>query len=270
MLKKFVLAISLFIIATLFCVSQSNGLVMGPARFEASLPPGEIADCDYYVQNDTDHVVHIIVEPENWFKDIYKYGKLDIKDWIEFDSYEFDLKPKEIKKLRLRIKVPVDVKGELVAQIFFTSTVMDEKGEPIKDIKARVGGVLYVAIKGTEIMDAEIKEIAVLKESSEGIENFKAQISVNNKGNVHIRPEGKIFIEDESGKIIKTLVLKAGSPTLPKQQVEYHASWDNADIKEGVYKIFAIIRYGKDINLEKTTKLIKRLKIDKDGKALII
>lgn len=199
-MSKLNIALTICLMITLFFGGESYGLVMGPARFEVSLPPGEIAEGDYYVQNDTDQDAHIVVEPENWFKEAYDYGKLEIKDWVEFDIYEFDLKPKEIKKLRLRIKVPKDVKGELVSQIFFTSSVLTEDGKPSESIKARVGAVLYVAIKGTEIVDAEISNIAISKEYREDKKVIKVEASVNNKGNVHIRPTGKVTVEDKVGK----------------------------------------------------------------------
>jgi hypothetical protein len=267
---KRTIIIAAILAAALFFAAQSYALVMGPARLEVSLPPGEIAEGDYYVQNDTDQPAHIVVEPENWFKEAYDYGKLEIKDWVEFDIYEFDLKPKEIKKLRLRIKVPKDVKGELVSQIFFTSSVLTEDGKPSEGIKARVGGVLYVAIKGTEIVDAEIKSIAVSKESNEKAkEKLKIEISVNNKGNAHIRPTGRVAIDDKDGKRLIELEIESGKPALPGQEIAYSASWDDPRLKSGEYKASAAINYGKELGTEKTAALEKVFEIGKDGKVMV-
>lgn len=263
-----IISVIIFIVVC-FCAGESCGLVMGPARFEVSLPPGEIAEGDYYVQNDTDQSAHIVVEPENWFKEAYDYGKLDIKDWIELDTYEFDLKPKEIKKLRLRIKVPTDVNGELVAQIFFTSSVLREDGQPAEGIKARVGGVLYVAIKGTEVVDAEIKNISISKQFGEDSEKLKFETSVKNKGNVHIRPTGKVAIEDKAGKKLVELDLVAGKPALPAQEIGYDALWDKPELKTGSYKVSVTINYGKELNMEKTSVFKKAFEVDKDGKVVV-
>lgn len=261
-------ALTICLMIMLFIVGESHGLVMGPARFEVSLPPGEIADADYYVQNDTDQPAHIVVEPENWFEDVYKYGKLEIKDWIEFDSYEFDLKPKEIKKLRLRIKVPTDIKGELVAQIFFTSAVLEESGKPAERIKARVGSILYVAIKGTEIVDAEINNIAISEEYKEDERVIKVGVSVKNKGNVHIRPTGKAAIEDKAGKKLIELDVESGKPALPGQEIAYNALWNNPELKSGEYKVSVTINYGKELGMEKTMVSEKIFEISKDGKVM--
>lgn len=268
MLKKIILAI-IILPGILFCTHESFGLVMGPARFEVSLPPGEIAEGDYYVQNDTNESAHIVVEPENWFKEAYDYGKLDIKDWVEFDAYEFDLKPKEIKKLRLRIKVPTDVRGELVSQIFFTSVILREDGQPAEGIKARIGAVLYVAIKGTEIVDAEITDIAISKESNEGKEILKVEVNIKNGGNVHIRPGGLVAIEDKTGKKLIELALISDKPALPAQEIGYYALWDKPELKAGTYKVSITISYGKELNMEKTIALEKVFEMDKDGKVTV-
>ena len=261
--------IAIVFVAAFLCVAQGYGLVVGPARLEVSLPPSEIAEGDYYVQNDTEQNAHIVVEPENWFKEAYDYGKLEIKDWVEFDTYEFDLKPKEIKKLRLRIKVPKDVKGELVAQIFFTSSVLTEDGKPSEGIKARVGGVLYVAIKGTEIIDAEIKNISVSKQVEEGKEKLKFESSVNNKGNVHIRPTGKVTIGDKAGSKLIELDLESGKPALPGQEIVYNALWNDPRLKPGEYKVSVRVNYGKESGMEKTASLEKVFEVSEDGKVMV-
>lgn len=268
-MNKSSIALTICLMITLFFSGESYGLVMGPARFEVSLPPGEIAEGDYYVQNDTEQSAHIVVEPENWFKEAYDYGKLEIKDWVEFDTYEFDLKPKEIKKLRLRIKVPKDVKGELVSQIFFTSNVLREDGQPVEGIKARVGAVLYVAIKGTEVVDAEIKNVSISKQAEEGKEKLKFEVSVNNKGNVHIRPAGKAAIEDVAGKKIIELDIESGKPALPGQEMVYNALWDNPELKSGEYKVLITINYGKELGMEKRAALEKIFEVSKDGKVMV-
>lgn len=268
-MNKSVIITASVLAAIFFCASPSYSLIMGPARFEVSLPPGEIAEGDYYVQNDTDQPAHIIVEPENWFVEAYDYGKLDIKDWVEFDTYGFDLKPKEIKKLRLRIKVPNDVKGELVAQIFFTSTVLKEDGQPVEGIKARVGAVLYVAIKGTEIVGADIANITISKDPGEDSERLKMEISVKNRGNVHIRPAGKVTIQDISGKKLVELDLASGQPVLPNQESGYYALWDKPELKAGIYKASVVINYGKELNMEKSISSEKVFKVDKDGKVTV-
>lgn len=267
-MKKGLIIITVFMVA-FFCTELSYCLTMGPARLEVSLPAGELAEGDYYVQNDTDQDAHILVEPENWFEDVYNYKNINIKDWVEFDTYEFDLKPKEIKKLKLRIKVPKDVKGELVAQIFFTSTALGEDGKPVEGIKARVGSVLYLSIKGTEVVDAEIKNISISKVAEEGKQFIKVSANVKNKGNIHIRPSGKVAIYNEAGEKVTELDLNYGAPTLPGEEKEYDALWEESKTKKGLYKVSVTINYGKELNMDKTLILDNTFEIGVDGKVMV-
>lgn len=263
--KRGIASIIIFVVA-LFCAAESYGLVMGPAKFETRLPPNEIAEGDYYVQNDTDKDAHVVVEPENWFKEAYDYGKLDIKDWVTFNTYEFDLKPKEIKKLRIKITVPINVKGELVAQIFFTSAVPREKGQPSPGtIHARLGAVLYVAIKGTERVDAEITSMAVSTIAEDGKNILKVDATLMNNGNVHLRPIGSLIITDEKGTKVAGGDMVTGSPVLPHQDYIFSASLDKPELKAGKYKVSVTMEYGKLYEMKKDASLEKEMQVDASG-----
>jgi len=256
---------TLIVLSSIFLYSQTSlALTIGPSRFEVTLPPGEIAVTDYFVQNETEKPVHVTVEPENWFKDAYAYEDLVIEDWLKLDTYEFSLEPKEIKKIKLTIIVPTDIKGEIVAQIFFTSGVLTEEGQPA-GVRARLGAVLYVAIEGTEKINASIESITISKVTEQGEEKTKIALQVRNKGNVHIRPKGKILIENRKKEKIDELELLSGRATLPGQYHTYYAYWKEPKLKNGSYKIHATIDYGEIFNVDKTATKKKSFKVNKKG-----
>ena len=266
MFKKVILA--LIIVPALFYFYEPvYGITIGPSRFEVSLPPGEIAGADYYVQNETDRPVHVVVEPENWLKDTYNYESLAIEDWLGLDIYEFDLEPKEIKKLKLTITVPADRTGELVAQIFFTSAVRSETGEAT-GVRSRLGAILYVAVKGTEIVDAGIENINVSKVIENDKEKLKIEINVRNKGNVHLRPTGQVLIKDGKGEMLAELELLSGRATLPNKYQEYDAFLEEPGLKKGKYNVTATINYGKMFDMEKTATLNKSFSINENREVI--
>lgn len=266
------------VVAMFIYAQTAHALTIGPSRFEVSLPPGEVAGADYYVQNETDKPAHISVEPENWFKDAYSYNGLAIEDWISLDSYEFDLEPKEIKKLKLTITVPKDRTDELVAQIFFTSTVGKAEGEAGpggSGVRARLGAVLYVAIKGAEKVEAEIRNIDITKVTEDGEKKLKIGVTVRNKGNVHLRPAGKVLIETKKGEKIAELDLKSGKAVLPGQEQAYYAAWNESKPGKGKYRASATVDYGKIFAYEKPLDLGKRIdskrafEINKEGEVVL-
>jgi len=246
----------------------AGAITIGPSRFEVMLPPGEIAVTEYYVQNETEAAIHVEIEPENWFKDAYNYGELKIEDWLTFDTYEFDLEPKEIKKIKTTITVPKDRKGELVAQIFFTSSPAGANAQS-GGVRARLGGVLYVALLGTEVVDGEIRAVSFERSKAEGNEILKINIRVKNNGNVHLRPTGKVSIKDAKSVELVKLEMLSGRACLPRQQFTYSANWEKPELKKGTYKVEASIKYGKIFSAEKTASLEKKFRVDKNGEITI-
>ena len=258
MIKKMTIAIA---ILAIFAAS-ARAITIGPSRFEVSLPAGEVAGADYYVQNETEEAFHVVVEPENWLKEAYFYGDLAIEDWVTFDTYEFDLQPKEIKKLRLTIKVPTDVKGELVAQIFFTSVTGRAEGAEAGGVRARIGAVLYVAVKGTEVVDANVRNITVGREKVNDEEKIKIGVNVRNNGNIHLRPTGTVLVKDSKEQQVAELKLMSGLSVLPRKERTYYAYWNEPEPKEGSYKVTATVDYGKIFDYEKECDLGKKADLE--------
>lgn len=257
---------AVLLLNAVICGPDSYAITIGPDRLDVRLPPGEVAGADYYAQNDTDAPMHVEVEPQNWAKNSYDYTNLDIKDWISLDCYEFDLKPKEIKKLKLTVRVPKNVKGEIAAQIYFTSSGLQAEGSLTQNVRSRLSAILYVAIKGTEIVKGEINNISV-SDTNDG--KLKVEVAVKNDGNVHIWPSyGKVLIENEKGQRVALLDLATRHSVLPNSEYAYRAMLDKAKMNEGKYRISSEIKYGKMYGKEKTMRFEKQIEVDKEGKVL--
>lgn len=260
---KILITISFIVLA---CCDNSFALIIGPARMEARLPAGEVAGIDYYAQNDTEAPIHVTVEPENWAKGTYDYSKFPINKWIKVDSSEFDLKPKEIKKLRLTVRVPKDAKGELVAQIFFSS--LPAGADPTTGIRSRLGAVLYIAIKNTEKPVLVVKGIKV-SGVADNANKLKIEVSARNDGNVHIRPAaGVINIFDQKGRRVAQAALEVDSSTLPASESVYEALLDSPELRQGNYSVSCEIKYGKMYGREKTAKHKSSFAVDSSGKVI--
>jgi hypothetical protein len=267
---KYALVITIIVICSFSWVAESHSITIAPARFEARLPAGEVAGIDYYAQNDTDGPIHVTVEPENWLQNVYDYSGIAASDWIKAEPREFDLKPKEIKKVRVTVRVPKKAKGELVAQIFFTSAISGASDAAGGSIKSRLGAVLYVAIKDTEKVNAEIGEISVSGLKIDEKDGMKIDVLLRNKGNVHIRPaEGRVAVSDVKGREISQLHMATDYSVVPGQEFAYTVSWDNPALAEGKYKVSAFIKYGRMYTREREAKFEKWFMVDKAGKVIV-
>ena len=268
-MRKYII-FTLLMVGVILYTSNAGAITVGPSRLEVRLPAGETASADYYVQNETESTIHVSVEPEHWFLENYDYKDLKVSDWIKVDKPEFDLKPSEIKKVVVRIKVPKGRTGELAAQIFFASQIPAADVGTGGSMRSRLGTAFYLAIKGTEKASSQINKIDVTNQTSSDGERLKFDVTLLNEGNVHIRPtSGQILLDNQRGERLPAIDFNVERVTLPGKEAVYTAVSGPGSIKEGKYGVSAIIKYGKMYGRGKETKMKISIEVDKDGKVTI-
>ena len=268
MFKRIGLTIGVILIM-IFCVSNASALIAGPARFEVRLPAGERAGISYYAQNDASEPIHVTIAPDNWYQDSYDYQGVKAAEWIKAEPREFDLAPKEIRKVLITIKIPKKAKGELVGQIFFCSAPAGTPDAAAGNIQAKLGVILYAAVKDTEKVNAEIHNIDISNLTVDGKERLSVGVVVGNTGNVHVRPAaGDVLVSDEKGVEVNRLNLPTDASVVPGQEVTYTAQWDKPVLTEGKYKASASLKYGRMYGREKKVNFEKWFEIDKQGKVI--
>lgn len=232
------------------------GIQVTPTVVQLNLPRGE-EDSDFFsVLNDTDKLVSVEVELEELLKSQISGEDITVDSWLEVEPKKFDINPGETKKVGYKVKVPPGREGELRAQAFFAT-----EGTPIGGvgIKSRFGVAIYVAIEGTEVVEAEITDISISELSPELDKNFaggiKVGVTVQNKGNVHLRPRGRVKIKNEKGEMVKELTLPYGYPIMPQTSHTYYAFGENVELSSGRYKAIAFIRYGDIYERDKSYEI---------------
>jgi len=236
------------------------GIGVDPTVTEISVSPGGKAKGTFTVVNDGDESVQVVVQPENWPR---KRGAIDISSWLKIKPEEFKLGAKGVRKVKYKVKVPKEAQGELMSMVFFATTA--PAGRAV-NIRTRFGVALYVTVKGTEVLEGEISDFRVKKvKSKEEKEKLYFTALVENRGNVHFRPRGKVVIEDEQGKKLDEVEVQYGWPVFPKNRRLYRANWEPEEIVPGNYRAIAIFNYGdiyseldkqfeKDISFEVTDR----------------
>jgi hypothetical protein len=237
-----------------------------PTVTELSLPPGERETGTFTVLNDEDKVIRVKVELEDWMR---REEGVGVASWLEVKPIEFELAPGTAKKVKYRIDVPEEVKGELVAMVFFGSLTPAGGGV---GIKTRFGVSIYVAIKGTEVVEANIEKLDVAKYGGENSDNYGISfgVTVENVGNVHIRPKGKVLVEDREGSRIKDVDIFYGFPVLAQGKRTFAAIWKGGVLSPGEYKGKATISYGELYGLkDKISSYETLFSVDEQGEISI-
>jgi len=254
--KAFTIALLIVLIGIFLSSSPLfAGIGVEPTVTEISVPPGGRTRGTFSVVNDGDESVEVVVQPENWPR---KRGAMDVRSWLEIKPERFKLGPKGTKTVKYKVTVPEDAKGELMSMVFFATTAPAGKA---LNIRTRFGVALYVMVKGTEVLGGEVSELKVKKDG--GKIHFMA--FVENRGNVHFRPRGKVVIEDGEGKKLDEVEIQYGWPVFPGDKHLYDGYWEPEEILPGNYRARAIFNYGdiysdldeqfeKDISFEVTDK----------------
>ena len=212
-----------------------------PSRIEISLPSGKVSSTLIKVTNWADCTVKINVK-----SDTYRYiltdgiipppeGKKKLpscQNWLTFEPDEFKLSSKASIYIRCIIDVPENVKKEHVASILFDEEGLittyekfsNQPGNITLQVIPRFTIPTYITIKGEEIISAEISDIKILEGPTIG--TMKTEITLHNKGTVHLRPSGSLIFMDSEGNISKTLPIGECLPIFPnykeKIPVYYH------------------------------------------------
>lgn len=229
---------------------------VSPTITQLYLASGEEKSDFFSVYNSGGKQISVEAQAEELLKSSEDSKSIDINAWLEVEPEKFDIGPGETKSIKYNVKIPKGQRGELRGQIFFATDTDFAGGIGIKN---RFGVAVYVAIKGTEVVKAKIAEVAVSKATSkeaikdEGADNknIKFSVIVQNKGNVHIRPKGKLLVKNREGSIVKELILPYGYPIMPNAGHAYDVIWEETGLVKGKYKIIASIQYGDIYQLNK-------------------
>lgn len=180
------------------------GVGVSPSRIEENFSSGQTVKGFFTVSNRIDKKSLVEISLHDW--DISKKGESVIREvgqikrsavkWITLEDSKVILNPGESKEISYILKVPQKVQGSYFALFTFEEKKLTNNQVGIPMV-VRLGVPLYIKIKGTEMIQAEIGEIALRKEN--GV--LFLDVEVENRGNVHFRPDIKVTIFKEEVQV---------------------------------------------------------------------
>ncbi len=241
-----------------FTSSAYAGFTISPARIEETVTPGKITKGFIEIKNVGEEPVKLAVNPRYWY--LAKENEhIEIDDWLKFKPGEFSLKPDEEKKVLYKIKAPKQAKGMLMTMNAFIP--QDEEGKTLTVIQSVP---LYVILDGTDIIEGEIAS-TIIKQGSKNKGSSESSVRflcvLKNLGNIHLRPQGEINIQDKYGKLIKQLIIEKHRPIFPGSEEFYWADWNDFQLEPGIYTAYFNVDAHKSLKLEKT----KRFEVKRNG-----
>lgn len=257
-LKRRVFCLYLLVIGYLLVfVSTTKALRVSPGRAELSVPPGATYKGYYEITNSSDIELFVQIEARDWVMD--EEGGLRMfvppkelsslkSKWFQLDTDEVIVPPNTTRKVEYTITISERSQGEFRKYLIFKSAPRTKKKEAL-NIATQISVPLYVIVKGTEIFDAEIKDIQILNAAP-----VELKIRVYNSGNVHIRPVGEVVIKRKGQKEpVLTMPVNTpapGWPVLPKQGFRF-LLYNSKRLESGTYDMTVKFQYQDTILTKK-------------------
>lgn len=218
--KVLIIVFIIFLQRSLFA-----GLSVDPVVLEVVVKRDVETEGSFKVLNTGKNMIRIRVSPEGW------------SDWVGFEPQETYLGQDEKKEIVYKINPPEGFNGELRCMVFF---IADETGEKKSNIGIRFGVPIYAVVSGTEILDVDVSS-AEFEYSDNAL---SGTIFIDNKGNIHIRPNVNIEIKDAGNNLIYNFDIPYGQPVQAGQNRPFMFQEEKA-LPEGRYTALIKVDFGR-------------------------
>lgn len=217
-------------------------LTVSPPVIELTAKPGDIVRERFRVRNNLDTSVNLSISARRLTSDPTDGNPVPESEangeelkWVTFDKPEFTARPSEWEDVTFTIEVPEDAAYGYYYVFKITpkeSTELDSTGAQVK------GELLVVTLLNVQKEGATSKTELVSFSADKMINEYlpvNFAVKLANRGNVHVKPRGNIFITRGGGKEISILEVNPGSGSiLPGGTREFEAIWNDGFIEREV------------------------------------
>ncbi len=188
-------------------VGIGNDFVVGPAKLEVDVKPGQELSQDIYTINRVGTTTEFEVSVEDFIgdpKDVTKFlgdakSAFSCKEWFSPEKNSFYLEQGEKAQLNIKIKVPENADaGDHYAAVFVSAK---REGGGAINFASRVGVLFLVTVDGQQVKEGKLGAFSTDKVFYQN-EPIKFNLLFINQGTVHLKPEGFIEVKNFFGQQI--------------------------------------------------------------------
>ena len=249
-----VIKLVLSVCSLIFMVSGSSfaGVTVDPVTIETSINVDKGLVGSWNVTNTGLKKVDVTVKMEDWLK-----NGVEPDIWLDIENKEFSVEPKETKEIKYKVNIPIpqNVSGELMAMVFFSGV------EEESNVGVSFGVPVYVTIKGTEKIDAEIVDVNAVYSQEHGISGW---VLIKNKSNVHLRPYTIINVLNKEGKAVDHFNVQYGWVVQSGKTKRFSFNNKDTKLEPGKYKILITSFYAKIYKMD--NKIEREVELEVKGK----
>ncbi len=173
--------------------------------------------------------------------------------WIKIKPEEFDIGSNQEQVVRFQVKAPSDAQGGYYGVIFFEmfspQTIKNEQATIT--IGVRIGTIILAEVTGTAVYEAKIVDLEAAKKD----DNYQIQYTIENSGNILVRPFGTAQILDTRGKVVAKIEVNPNKEGIFPQTSRKFTVDYNKPLGEGRYVVRIVLDYGGETLLGAETAL---------------
>lgn len=262
--KHFVLTSVFFILMMIFfggglakAAVPGQGLTLSPPVSELTIKPGQTITQTIRVTNPTDKLVEVFPQAmdfkakgesgqPSFYLSSDSSGSYSLASWVKFSSSELALTPQQVVDFKYTIVAPKNAEsGGHYGTVFFVSNPpSDSKTGSKVSVGSMLGSLVLATVPGNISEKASLASF--LPDQKVHFNNkVTFDTTVQNQGNIHFVPTGKIVIYNLTGKIVgQTAFNGAGGNVLPASSRKFEDTWSSGKFLLGRYKAKLNLTYG--------------------------
>ncbi|MFH0779293.1 MAG: hypothetical protein V1928_00365 [Parcubacteria group bacterium] len=235
--------IAIVFLSLIFFINTAKACSVSPSELDLRLEGGDFKIGYITLKSASPQRSEYTVTSQN-FTATGKEGRLDFiqpnnvfqdSDWITPEKQTILLEGRDTRELKYMIRIPEDaeVGGHYIA-LLFSSTSTDEAAT-VGRASAKIGVFFYLEVVGNSIENSEIESFNLLSYTNINRLPLTFETVIKNSGNVHIKPEGEIIINNFLGKTAATIPLNPDSlKILPNGARRLESEWSGKNITDPV------------------------------------
>jgi hypothetical protein len=238
-------------------VAQTNdgavSLGVSPQILDLTANPGETIENIFRLTNASPEEVDIVTTPKN-FTPRGEEGAVDLTvdntnfslaQWINVTPSTVKIAPGQTQDFAVEIVVPNEAEpGSHFGSVVFQTIPPEQEGSAAL-VSQEIAPVILVKIAGETTETAEIVEFKTEKSSYSNEDSFTFLSRLENTGNVHFKPTGKIVIKNMLGDEVSELELDQRN-VLPDSIRQITSEWQPEGFQFGRYTATLTMVYGEN------------------------
>lgn len=219
---------------------QALNLTVTPPVIELVARPGEQVIERFRVRNNNSQPIILQIEARRLISDPTEGSPIpeneaqgEELEWVTFDRPEFTANPQEWQDVTFTIDIPQDA----AFGYYYVFRISPKEGVETQTTGAAVRGELLVVTLLNVLQEGALSTTELVSFGADNAvsEHLPVNFSVKlkNTGNIHVKPQGNIFISRGGGDDISILDVNANvGSILPGGTREFEAFWNDGFIVE--------------------------------------